>query len=213
MPLILDHLFILTKPAVPEARLIAESGMVEGSRNSHPGQGTANRRFFAANSTIELLYLNDVKEARFGPARGLRFADRLKMDLASPFGLVLRYSDHLVDDELPGWQYCPEYFDAELCFRVGENSDLLEEPLCIVMPPGLARPELDASMENPAWQLTRLMISVPVVSPSLPLAMVSACDGVELILNQPHWLVLEFNSGESGCEQSLMPHSPVVLRW
>ncbi len=46
MTIELDHFFILTDPGAPQAELLTEIGLVEGTPNDHPGQGTANRRFF-----------------------------------------------------------------------------------------------------------------------------------------------------------------------
>jgi hypothetical protein len=39
----------------PEAERIAAFGLCEGPSNVHPGQGTANRRFFFRNAMLELL--------------------------------------------------------------------------------------------------------------------------------------------------------------
>jgi hypothetical protein len=44
----IDHLFICVKPGGSEAKEIAEFGLIEGSANRHPGQGTANRRFLGS---------------------------------------------------------------------------------------------------------------------------------------------------------------------
>ena len=59
----LDHFFILTEKSAPEAELLTEFGLIEGTSNDHPGQGTANRRFFFSNTTLELLYVRDANEA------------------------------------------------------------------------------------------------------------------------------------------------------
>ena len=42
----LDHIFIRARPGAPEAEALKAFGLTEGSPNRHPGQGTANRRFF-----------------------------------------------------------------------------------------------------------------------------------------------------------------------
>ncbi|MBE9137293.1 VOC family protein [Nodosilinea sp. LEGE 07088] len=46
MNLELDHVFILVEPAAQVADRLLEQGFREGPRNTHPGQGTANRRFY-----------------------------------------------------------------------------------------------------------------------------------------------------------------------
>ncbi len=42
----LDHLFLCCSEGAPEAATLVRRGPTEGSSNTHPGQGTANRRFF-----------------------------------------------------------------------------------------------------------------------------------------------------------------------
>ena len=59
MPFELDHCFILTDVGAPEAELLTEFGFVEGEPNTHPGQGSANRRFFFANAMLELVWVHD----------------------------------------------------------------------------------------------------------------------------------------------------------
>jgi hypothetical protein len=59
MTLSLHHFFIFTDPLAAIAERIASCGLSEGSSNKHAGQGTANRRFFLQNSTLELLYIEE----------------------------------------------------------------------------------------------------------------------------------------------------------
>jgi len=42
----IDHVFVMCSPGAPEAAALIRAGLTEGSANTHPGQGTANRRFF-----------------------------------------------------------------------------------------------------------------------------------------------------------------------
>lgn len=88
MKLSLDHFFILTKPGAHEAERLLELGLTEGPANTHPGQGTANRRFYFANNMLELLYVNNEQEAINGPAKNLHFVERMKNPAASPFGII-----------------------------------------------------------------------------------------------------------------------------
>lgn len=43
--------------------MLKNFGLTEGTSNRHPGQGTANRRFFFKNFFIELLWLENLEEA------------------------------------------------------------------------------------------------------------------------------------------------------
>jgi hypothetical protein len=213
MTIELDHFFILTDLGAPHADLLSGIGLTEGPRNDHPGQGTANRRFFFSNTALELLYVNDANEAANGRGSRLRFPERAQDTKASPFGLIVRATNESTDVPFPGWRYCPEYFRADQCFHVGENSDLLEEPLCICMPLDMPLPEAQLRLANPHMTLTELRLSVPVVRPSLTLEAVADCEGISLRLNEPHRLELVFNEEEEGNSKDMAPDLPLVVRW
>ena len=66
MALALDHVFVCTAVGAPEAEALVAAGFAEGSGNTHPGQGTACRRFFFENAFLELFWVHDEREAR-GP--------------------------------------------------------------------------------------------------------------------------------------------------
>lgn len=200
---------ILTDPGAPQADLLFGIGLIEGTRNDHPGQGTANRRFFFSNTTFEFLYVRDVTEAANGRGSRLRFAKRATDAKASPFGLIVRATDA----PFPGWRYCPEYFRVDQCFHVGENSDLLEEPLCICMPLNLPLPKSQPQPANPLKTVTEVRISVPVVRPSLTLEAIANCERISLRLNEPHRLELVFNEEEERQSKDMIPELPLVVRW
>jgi hypothetical protein len=213
MTIELDHFFILTEPGSPQADLVSSIGLIEGTRNIHPGQGTANRRFFFSNSTLEFLYIRDAEEAEKGRGSRLRFTERVTSANASPFGLIVRTASGSTDIPFPGWKYCPEYFRDDQCFHVGESSDVLEEPLCIRMPSNLPQRKHQPRPENPLWTMTELRISVPVVRPSPTLQAVSKCKGVLLRLDEPHRLELVFNGEKEGQSKDMTPDLPLIVRW
>ncbi|MGA9266227.1 MAG: hypothetical protein WBV79_07185, partial [Rhodomicrobium sp.] len=49
----IDHIFVLTDMDAPSAGALLRLGLTEGPPNRHPGQGTANRRFFFDNAMLE----------------------------------------------------------------------------------------------------------------------------------------------------------------
>jgi hypothetical protein len=213
MTIALDHFFILTEPGSPQADLVSGIGLKEGASNNHPGQGTANRRFFFSNSTLELLYIRDMEEAINGRAGRLRFAERVNNTNASPFGLIVRTVEGSTDMPFPGWKYCPEYFKDDQCFQVGENSGLLEEPLCIGMPVNLPGRRSQQQPENTVWTMTELRIGVPVTKPSSTLEAVAKCEAVTLQLGEPHRMELIFNEEQDGQIKDMTPDLPLIVRW
>jgi hypothetical protein len=58
----LDHVFVCTALDALEADLLVAFGLAEGTLNTHPDQGTANRRFYFRNAMLELVWVRD--EAR-----------------------------------------------------------------------------------------------------------------------------------------------------
>lgn len=75
----LDHFFVWSDVNAPEADYLINAGLSEGPANVHPGQGTANRRFFFANGMLELLWVHDEAEAR-----SLTKSSRDKFTIYSP---------------------------------------------------------------------------------------------------------------------------------
>jgi len=213
MAIELDHFFIITDKKTSLSKQISSIGLIEGTRNNHPGQGTANRRFFLPDSTLELIYVRGVNEALHSRGKRLRFVERMSNPVSSPFGLIAKATIDSKGAPFPGWHYYPEYFGDDQYFHVGENSDLLEEPLCVCMPPNLSRPRISLKSENPLWVLTELRISVPVTQPTPPLEAFSKCEGVSLRLNESHLMEIVFNQNKEGRTKDMTLEYPVVIHW
>jgi hypothetical protein len=88
----LDHLFILTDIGAYEAESLVSFGLVEGTSNTHLGQGTTNRRFFFHNAMLELLWVHDPEEAMSELISPTRLWERWtnRNDRVCPFGICLR---------------------------------------------------------------------------------------------------------------------------
>ena len=209
----LDHFFILTEPGAPQAELLLEIGLVEGTPNDHPGQGTANRRFFFSNAMLELGYIRDAKEAVEGSGARLRFAERVAKPNASPFGLILRPSHGSTDLPFEGWRYDPDYLGPEHYFLIGDNSELLEEPMCVYLPFVPPSPGSQPLSGDPFEVVTELRISVPVVRPSPVLETISEVKHISLRLNAPHLLEVVFNDEQRRQKADLRPNLPLVIHW
>jgi len=209
----LDHLFILTEPEAPQAELLSSIGLLEGKPRRHPGQGTANRRFVFKNGMLELLYICDSAEAIHGVGKPLRLLDRLQDKHASQFGIVVKSRPDALLDEVPCWDYQPPYLPAGQCFLIGNNSDVLEEPLCIIAPmlspPMSTQPEQVSSF----WELTEVNLSVPVVTASKPLSLLTECSLIKLHLSDHHLMEVVFNNRELGGSADLRPHLPLIIHW
>lgn len=209
----LDHFFILASTGAPEADELVKIGLIEGTSNTHPGQGTANRRFFLANTTLEFLYITDIAETVNGAGKGLRLAERAIDIDGSPFGLVSRVEADCTDPDFPSWQYFPDYFPKPMCFYVGDNSDDFTEPLCICMPPALPKPKNAPAPSNSGWSLTELQISIPGIGASAALSAFGECELVTIRYNEDHRMTLVFNNAQEGLSKNFMPDIPLVIEW
>jgi len=211
--LVLDHFFILVEPGAAEGALLKDIGMTEGPSNSHPGQGTANRRFVFANSMLELLYVRDAAEALAGPGSRLNVVQRTSEAGASPFGFVVSGGDETVDLPFAGWRYYPDYFGGDRYFLVADNSDLLTEPLCVMLPAGIEVPPRDADAGYPFSHVTALRLESPVRSPTSALSSLGQLPGFTLARGGRHRLLVTFNDGRQGRVADLQPRLPLVLCW
>ena len=209
----LDHFLILTEPGAPEGDLLVEFGLAEGSSNTHPGQGTANRRFFFDNTALELGYVRDADEAKSGPGRGLRMVERAASDTASPIGLIVKADDGSSAPPFSGWRYYPDYFDSDMYFLVGENSELLEEPFCCFMPFSYPPHVMQQKSPEPFNQVSEIRVGVPIERPSPVVEAVSACEGIQIETGQPHRLDVYFGDGAYGESNDFRPRLPLVFHW
>src|SRR4051812_3219105 len=110
MPAELDHIFICVSHNADEAGRLAAFGLTEGSPNTHPGQGTACRRFFFRNGYLELLWVSDPMEAQLETARRTRLWERWsgRANGACPFGFGFRPETQTADSPpFSFWEYRP----------------------------------------------------------------------------------------------------------
>lgn len=213
MTIALNHFFVRSRPGAPEADILVALGLVEGTPNVHPGQGTANRRFFFSNSMLELIYIRDEGEAAGGAAKDLKMLERSRSTGASPFGLVFRPGSPAEPLPFPGWPYSAEYLPDGTHFHIGENSNRLNEPLCIVMPCNFPPPPRQPAQRAPFTTVTSIRIGMPATQPSAVLEAINGVGALSLALGEPHLMELEFNAGAAGQERDIRPALPLVIRW
>jgi hypothetical protein len=135
-----DHIFICVSCGGAEASGLTAFGLIEGTPNLHPGQGTACRRFFFANCYLELLWVSNAKEAQSETTQATHLWERWRNRTsgACPLGLGFRPKDEY-DGGAPfsSWEYRPPYLPAQLSLHVGTNANVLTEPMLFYLPFGL----------------------------------------------------------------------------
>lgn len=128
----LDHQFVCTAPGAPEAEKLVQFGLREGSPNQHPGQGTACRRFSFLNAMIELLWVNDAREAQSQSTKRTLLWERWsnRQGNACPFGFCVRpVNPQDTGSPFLAWEYRPAYLPDPLCMQIGEAG--IEEPIWV----------------------------------------------------------------------------------
>ncbi len=221
IPFELDHVFICTDIGAPAADQLIDFGLTEGAPNVHPGQGTANRRFFFHNAMFELIWVHNPEEAQNATTRPLHLWEQWdgRHGSALPFAICLR-PRHPSTEELPfnTWAYTPAYVPSPLVVHVGANSDLLAEPMLFYMAFG-RRPD-QAGAREPLQhatgfrEITSLRLQYPQsVPPSATLRAVLEMEMIAVRTGTPALLEIGFDGETQGQSMDFRPGLPLVLHW
>jgi hypothetical protein len=219
-----DHLFVWTDVGGAEAERLVASGLTEGAANTHPGQGTACRRFFFRNAYLELVWVQDPVEAQSAPCSPTRLWERWagRRTVASPFGLGLRPARPGAGAggvPFPAWEYRPAYLPAPLAIDVGRDVPL-SEPFWFHLGFG-RRPD------DPGWPTRqpldhaaglREVTGVRLAGPGLgrPSAVGCAVAGLGVVMladAAEHLAEVTFDGGGQGRVADFRPVLPLVFRW
>ncbi|GGB86621.1 hypothetical protein GCM10011352_10650 [Marinobacterium zhoushanense] len=216
----IDHIFLCVKPGAPEADELIKLGLIEGVPNTHPGQGTANRRFFFRNFFIELLYLTDEREARSELTRPTQLYERLSAQdgTVSPLGICFRPGQGEAR-EVPfhSWGYRPRYLPEGLQVDVGMAP--ITEPMWFYLSfasrPDRAAAERRQPLEHAVGfkEVTTLKVCMPADDYSNPATQASTVEGFEIAKAQEHRVEIAFDNGSSGKCRDFRPVLPLVFKW
>src|SRR5262249_30068620 len=115
-------------------------GLTEGKPNTHPGQGTACRRFFFENAYLELLWVHSATEAQTEETRPTRLWERWsgRTGESCPFaGCVRPAADEQSQEPcFATWDYRPSYFPPGVSLGIARNSETITEPMLCYLESG-----------------------------------------------------------------------------
>ncbi len=223
-----DHLFICSEVGAPEAEQLVAFGLVEGAPNVHPGQGTANRRFFFHNAMLELVWVHDEREARSPPIAPMRLWERWRYRFTgySPFGICLRPKD--ARRALSGrpaalpfatWEYSPPYLPPGTRIDVAAGT-APSEPLVFATPFGGRPDALPEERRQPIVhpkglvEVTGLRITLPKAGPtSGAVRALHRAGVVSFDAGEEHLAQIEFDRGTRGQSADFRPLVPLRFRW
>jgi Glyoxalase-like domain len=212
----LDHVFVCCDVGAPEASLLVQRGFVEGSPNSHDGQGTANRRFFFSNAYLELLWVNDPAEAQREDVLPTQLWERWsrRTEGACPFGIVFRPGvDSTAEVPFTCWSYRPPYLPSELSIEVVREITT-SEPLIFYLPFARHRDPTGREPTTHSAGIDRIVnvsVTIPLAhEPSENFARVLDAGLLSLRRGPEYLLELDFE-GEGRSSLDLRPRLPLLF--
>jgi Glyoxalase-like domain len=215
VPIELDHVFICTAPGAPAAEELVRLGLREGPPNTHPGQGTANRRFFFANAMLELLWVSNEADAKGPNTRRTLLWERWsgRERSASPFGICLRPMDAQdVPPPFPGWEYRPAYLPDSMSIHIGEGGIL--EPMWFYLR-FMRRGHREQQFIEHAIgvrEITSITLTTPVSMRSRVAQMIVESGILGTQFGARSLIEIEFDHSRQGQSVDLRPHLPLALR-
>jgi hypothetical protein len=219
----LDHVLICTSVEAPEAARLADLGLTEGASNTHPGQGTACRRFFFRNVYVELLWVHNAAEARSEQVYPTRLWNRWsgRENGVCSIGFCFRPDgSHSKEPPFSTWEYRPSYLPEPLCIHIGSNVELLTEPmlcyLAFAQRPDRYPPAKRAPMDHIAGlsEITRAEFVTPHAESASPILRAAMTEGLVQLRSGTEYLVeLGFDGERRGQRANCRPELPLVICW
>lgn len=214
----IDHIFICSDAPDDDAQIFTDFGFTEGPPNTHPGQGTANRRFFFDNMYLEFLYIADDKLAQSALTKPSKLYERFtdKGDNISPFGFGLYPSNNLMKiKDYNSWEYRPKFLPPPLKMNV--YGDSLAEPMYYYMEFVSENSKIGQKKFNHANGF-HYISAVKIFTPQAELDSdfkrdLSHYDILKFEDSQTHILEVTFDGGKSNKTHDFRPRLPIIFRW
>jgi len=218
----IDHIYICTEKKAPAGDLLVDFGISEGSSNLHPGQGTANRRFYFHNLMLELLWVEDSEEVQNERTKPMRLFERCQLDqeASSPFGTAFRPTgDRIEILPFAVWDYHPIYLPDFLEIQIADGTPLSEPMyfyLSFAKRQDSVPDEKKEPMEHkvPLREVTSVKIHVNQdATLSSTACVLNRFQNFAIIKGKEHLLELEFDYGVSNQIRDFRPNLPLIFKW
>jgi hypothetical protein len=218
----IDHIYICTETKAPSGDLLKEFGLEEGTPNTHPGQGTASRRFYFHNLMLELLWVESVEEVQSERTKPMRLFERclLRTSEVSPFGIGFRPTTEK-DEVAPfaKWDYQPIYLPDFLSIQVADNTPL-SEPMYFYL--SFARRQDKVSIEKrqpmehrvPFKEVTSVKIHVNQdVDLSEAAYNLNRLENLSIVKDKEHLIEIVFDNETMNQFRDFRPDLPLLFKW
>jgi hypothetical protein len=211
-----DHAFIGCTSGAPEGDALLRLGFTEGSSNTHPGQGTANRRFYFDNFMLELVWVADPGEARNERTRRTRLWERCTAQdsQVSPFGIIFRSTGSPpAPAPFATWCYAPNYLPPGLAMQIADGTTLYEPELFYL--PFLRRPSArtePVAHSLPIRQIRGLSLGVRNLEALSTPSRCAEKQGLVSYFEAPQPLLEILFEGPAGMRIDVRPELPLLFR-
>lgn len=190
-------------------------GLTEGSGNTHPGQGTANRRFFFANAFLELLWIADEEEVSSPVTAPTMLRERLSGGDAAPFGICFRPSATAPDAAFSTFDYQPSYLPPGMAIQIASDAPL-SEPMWFFLATASAPAHWEGARRQPLDHAAGLrhITAVRCTRPApAMLSQAAKASGIDFVDGDGHLLEISFDNQAGGQIKDFRPLLPVVFRY
>lgn len=199
MRLQIHHVIVFTSGGAPEADALRDAGLVEGSPNTHVGQGTSNRRFFFESGFLELLWVHEEREARSKHIAPTKLWDRWagRDRSANPYGLCFSSADGIGSLSFPTWIYRPDYLPDGRSMLFVDGLPLSEPEFFVLSWPQTQSAPPGQPTQHPLGLCEMRAVSVGLPVPASISSSLRAIQDARLVDVHPSpkpELVLEFTS-------------------
>jgi hypothetical protein len=217
----LDHMFVCTARGAPEADLLVAFGLLEGTPNTHPGQGTANRRFYFHNAMLELVWVGDEGEVQSPLVAPTNLWERWRYRETgfSPFGVCVRPAASGETLPFETWSYRPPYLPPGMHIDVATGTSGVE-PLLFATPisrrPYAAAAGRRQPLEHPVGfvEITGLRITLPENTATSPAVRDLQGEGpISFGAGEDHLAEVEFDHVAQGRSADFRPALPLRFHW
>ena len=218
----IDHIYICTETKAPKRDLLVKFGLLEGSSNTHPGQGTASRRFYFHNLMLELLWVENIEEVQSERTKPMRLFERclLTTNTISPFGIAFRPT---VDTDKTApfkvWDYHPIYLPDFLKIQVADNIPL-SEPMYFYLSFATRQDKAPAEKREPIEhkvplkEVTFLKIHVNQNTDLSDCAgILNQLQNLSIENDKEHFIEIEFDNGTLNQSRDFRPDLPLLFKW
>lgn len=218
----LDHVFIGTSDIGSAVDAVSACGFIEGSTNVHPGQGTANRRYFFSNTMLELLYVDERVSSDHPQNHLLELEARCRasLDDKSTSKLDVCFRPSHSDDQKPLFEclhYKPSYLPSSLHIDI-DRERCAGDPLWFQLPFSSDAKFIERTAQEPRDHpagvecLTRLHVTTTADSLSSTARIIEQATEVSVETSDHSVMIADFDNRAQGQVFDLRPLLPLIVR-